>query len=350
MLTKADLNLNYKPQVVIPDIEAITHEEWLKSRMNGIGGSDAGIILGVGHFKTPYEIGLSKLGFGKGEDITPEKQFTLDFGHVMEPLVLKLYEQKTGFEVFTDRAQYCHPFFPFMLGDCDGMARTPDGELIGLEIKTYNYQLKDRWHSGIYGKDGVVKNPEYAIQVAHYMSVLNINRFDLLAICGNNADDLVIVTFYRDLDQEAAMISKEKEFWDNLQQGILPQPTTLRKESYQNIVETLTDEPVKESIQLDEGLKEQIEEILELDARKSELNETLKKLDERLNALRVPIVEALESHELATCGDYQITFKGTTRTSVDSKKLQMAYPEIYETVKKTTTTTPSMKIKKGVKK
>ena len=344
-----ELDLNYRPQVVIPDIEAITHEEWLRSRMNGIGGSDAGAILGVNKYTSAYQIGLKKLGFDDREEITPESQYTLDFGHAMEPLVLKLYQQKTGFEVFTDRAQYCHPFFPFMLGDCDGMARTPDGDLIGLEIKTYNYQLRDRWRSGIYGKDGIIKNPEYAIQVAHYMSVLNLDRFDLLAIPGNNADDLVVITFYRDLDREAEIITAEKEFWEGLQKGILPRPTTLRKEAYQKIVEALSDEAETSCIELDASLRPQLDEIASLEAEKAGMSESLKKLEERLNALKVPIVEALDSHETATCGDYRITFKGTSRTGIDQKKLRIAFPEVYEQVRTVSNTVPAMKIRKAIK-
>lgn len=43
------------------DIERIpttdmTHEEWLKARKNGIGGSDAGAICGLNPYRSPIAV------------------------------------------------------------------------------------------------------------------------------------------------------------------------------------------------------------------------------------------------------------------------------------------------------
>ena len=76
MLKAEELDLNYQPEIVIPDIEALTNEEWLESRMEGIGGSDAGAILGLNKYTTAYQICRSKLGFTGEAERTPEDQYT----------------------------------------------------------------------------------------------------------------------------------------------------------------------------------------------------------------------------------------------------------------------------------
>ena len=347
MLKAEELDLNYQPEIVIPDIEALTNEEWLESRMEGIGGSDAGAILGLNKYTTAYQICRSKLGFTGEAERTPEDQYTLDYGHANEKPILDYYARKTGFEVFTDRAQYRHPLYPFMLADCDGFARTPEGELIGLELKTYNFRLQSQWHSGVFGKDGIIKNPEYAAQVAHYMAVMNLNRYDLLAQCGNQADDLIVVTFRRDLNFEASLIDAEKRFWEDLQAGIYPEVKALRKESYERVVEALLEYPKEEEIRLADSFMSVLEEILDFEERKTEMNRRIKEIDEKINALRIPVIEAMDNHIYGTCGSYSLTLKGVKRESVDARKLQMVYPEIYTEMKKLTESAPSLKIRKG---
>ena len=37
-------------------------EAWLKARNSGIGGSDAGIIVGLNKWKSPFQLWLEKTG------------------------------------------------------------------------------------------------------------------------------------------------------------------------------------------------------------------------------------------------------------------------------------------------
>ena len=348
------INLDYEPQVNVPDIEAITHDEWLESRKSGIGGSDAGAIMGVNHYSSPTEIAEQKLSIKPQPERDAESQYTLDFGHALEAPILKLYAAKTGNKVWTDRAQYRHPLYPFMLGDCDGMAETPEGEQIGLEIKTYNYDMKNLWESGVYGQGGVVKNPEYAIQVAHYMAVLNLTRFDLIAMCGNRADDMKVITFYRDLNLEKNLYEVEGKFWEQVDMGIIPEATSLPKTSFDRIVQIVReDEPEEEKITFTNDLLETFNELEELKNKKAELKESIKKLEERENALKVPVIEQLANAEggvLTVDGvEYTVTFKpNKPREEVDKDKLKLNYPEVYETVIEEKTSSPIFRLKRKV--
>ena len=347
------IDLDYEPEVAVEDIEKLTHQEWLDSRKKGIGGSDAGAIFGVSRYSTATEIALDKLDLSPQKEKSPEQQYTLDFGHALEPVALKLYAAKTGFKVWTDRAQYKHPHYPFMLGDCDGYAETSEGERIGLEVKTYNYQMRSEWEEGVYGVNGKVKNPEYAFQVAHYMAVLNLTRFDLIAVCSNNPAEMIVVTFYRNLSMEKNLIEVEKDFWENVSKGIVPPATQLNDTSFDRAVEHIVKDDVSsDEIMLNASYFDTLVELDTISKQKEELKEALKKLEERANALKLPIIEGMDSHETAKLivgnDEFSISFKRSTRKSIDQDKLKINYPEIYAEVSKLDETKPSFRMKRKV--
>lgn len=45
---------------VLTKTKDMTEIEWLKSRQQGIGGSDAGAILGVNNYKTLFDVYIDK--------------------------------------------------------------------------------------------------------------------------------------------------------------------------------------------------------------------------------------------------------------------------------------------------
>ena len=211
---KKGIELRYQPNVIAENIEAITEEQWLNNRKTGIGGSDAGTIMGESHFMTRSELLYQKRGSKIKEIITAKKQFMFDFGHAAEPALLSYYSAKTENEIFVDRRQVRHSIYPFMLADSDGFAIDKDtGETILLECKTSDYNNRYGWKSGVFGYDAKIGNLAYLWQARHYMSVWNVNRCDIIIAFGNNADDICIVTINRDLDQEKFLIEEEAKFW-----------------------------------------------------------------------------------------------------------------------------------------
>lgn len=54
-------DLSYMPEPVLLDIMESGEAEWHKARKMGIGGSDAGAVMGYNHYVTPAEVALSKL-------------------------------------------------------------------------------------------------------------------------------------------------------------------------------------------------------------------------------------------------------------------------------------------------
>ena len=332
------MDLDYTPEV--KGIFPVQNEEWLKARKEGIGGSEAGTILGLNHYSTIQELMYDKLSDNVKKEVSPEQQYTLDFGHVLEPLMLNVYAAKTGFKVWQgNNTQWRHPLYPFMYGDCDGYAETLEGEKIGIECKTYYYENKYMWKSGIFGKGGVVKNPEYVAQVAHYMAVENLTRFDLIAICGNNADDLTIVTFYRDLEFEKTLIEAEKNFWENKESGIIPPISRIGKSQLDRIVNIISEgQKIKEDavIELPPSVLDKLDEINDLSEKKSEYKKMMDQIEERQSALKIPVIEALGNNakgEIRTVDDvYTVSFKpNKPKITINADALAVAYPDIYST-------------------
>lgn len=71
----------------------MSRSEWLQERAKGIGGSDAGIILGVNKFRTPFELWLEKTGQVEPQETDNEAIY---WGNQMENVVAKEFEKRTG--------------------------------------------------------------------------------------------------------------------------------------------------------------------------------------------------------------------------------------------------------------
>ena len=79
----------------IADTRAITHDEWLALRRTGIGGSDAGAIMGVSPYKGAYSVWADKIG-----KLPPiEDNEAMRQGRDLEDYVARRFAEKTGLRV-----------------------------------------------------------------------------------------------------------------------------------------------------------------------------------------------------------------------------------------------------------
>ena len=107
----------------------LSRSDWLKWRRKGIGGSDAGAILGMNSWSTPYRIWAEKLGMlPEQEDNEAMRQ-----GRDLEEYVAQRFAEKTGKKIRRRNAMFMHDDYPWMLANID---RDIVGENAGLECKT----------------------------------------------------------------------------------------------------------------------------------------------------------------------------------------------------------------------
>ena len=77
-----------KPVIIKPKNRA----EWLKAREDGIGASEVAAVLGLSPWETPFSLWLRKTG-----QVPPlEENQAMKLGHLLEPVVVSLWEEATG--------------------------------------------------------------------------------------------------------------------------------------------------------------------------------------------------------------------------------------------------------------
>lgn len=139
------------------------HEEWLKLRMEGIGGSDVSAILGHNKYRNAPDIYDSKF---KLEESKPS--YAIEYGHYFEPILFDTFKWKYNKEYETlnyKNVMFRNYFVPFMQSSVDGVLVDKTTNQVGLlEIKTAQNK-KSQWYNDD-NTEGVPR--EYLDQATHY--------------------------------------------------------------------------------------------------------------------------------------------------------------------------------------
>ena len=207
--------------LVLVDTAGLTEEEWLSYRRRGIGGSDVAALLGISPWRTARDLYYDKLNVAAVED-EEGNWVALEMGHLLEPLVAKIFERKTGYKIYQIKKMFQHSKYPWMLADVDYFVELPDGTTAILEIKTTNYNARDNWWL-----DGEETVPVYyESQGRHYMAVMDVDRCFFCCLYGNNEDETIIREIRRDIAYEEEMVYLEQYFWENHVLTKTPPPYT----------------------------------------------------------------------------------------------------------------------------
>ena len=214
----AALKETHQPQVLV-ETAGLSEKEWLAYRRKGIGGSDVAALLGISPWRTARDLYYDKLNIAAVED-NEENWVALEMGHLLEPLVAKIFQHRTGYKIYQVKKMFQHPKYPWMLADVDYFVELPDGTTAILEIKTTNYNAKDHWW--LNGEETVPVY--YETQGRHYMAVMNVDRCFFCCLYGNNEEETIIREIRRDEAYEDEMIFLEQHFWENYVLAKTPPP------------------------------------------------------------------------------------------------------------------------------
>lgn len=191
--------------------------ERIEQRQNGIGGSDAGAILGLNPSRTGVNVFLEKTGQAVPEDLSDND--AVYWGNTLEDVIAQEYSRRTGAKVMRRNRHFTHQDHPFMMANID---RWVVGQHKVLECKTAGEYVKNKW--GPSGSDEVPDS--YLVQCTHYMIVLGVDVCDLAVLIGGRD----FRTYTIGLDKELAdiIIEREHTFWhDHVLKRVPPEPTTL---------------------------------------------------------------------------------------------------------------------------
>ena len=255
----------------------LTREKWLELRRNGIGGSDASVVMGKNPWRSIQQLWEDKTGKTPVQENSNEYTY---WGNVMEGIIRKEFMNRTGLKVRQKHFMIFHPQFPFMFADVDGIVTDEYGEKCIFEAKTVSQYREDEW------KDGKIP-VEYMLQVQHYLAVCNMQKAYIAALIGGN--HFIYYTILRDEEMIADLVYAEKKFWEyNVKCDIRPEIDD--SEATKEFLNRKYKESVKDSVPLDRSLVKVLEEY-------QDVSDQLKDMEKRKTGLSNQLKAALGEHE-----------------------------------------------------
>lgn len=288
------------------DTRSMTREEWLKARLIGIGGSDAGAIVGVNAYRSPVAVWADKTG--RAEE-TPDND-SMRIGRDLEDYVARRWCEATGKKCHRRNAILVNPDYPWMLANVDRMVT---GEDAGLEIKTASPFAADQW------KNGEIP-PSYEIQCLHYMAVTGAKRWYIGVLIWPHIECRVIE---RDEATIQNLIKIEQDFWnDYVVKDEMPPADG--SEDCGDFIAALYPEGEAQERPTDlSKFKDSFARIREIDA----LADRLKQEKE---AIKQQIQLEMQDNETGICDGWKVSWKNTKpRETLDTGKLKKEHPKLY---------------------
>lgn len=281
------------------------HEEWLKLRKTGIGGSDVGALLGYNSYSSPMKVFYDKTS----DEIEETDNEAARQGRDLENYVAERFSEATGLKVRRSNYMYRSKEHSFMLADVD---RLVVGEDAGLECKTASAYSSDKW------KNGEIPL-HYILQCYHYMAVTNRKSWYIAALILGRE----FVYYKLEWDDEiiAKLIKAEENFWNEyVLTGTMPPPDGSKAcdEILEEYFHTAKKASAIELVGFDEKL-----------SRRNDILNEIAVLQQEQNQIEQEIKLYMAENELASSEGYKISWGNVISKRLDTKRLQLEKPEIY---------------------
>ncbi len=280
----------------------LSEAEWRQWRNQGLGGSDASVIMGTNPWKSQMDLWLEKTG-EYSEDIDSEVMY---WGRTLEDIVAKEFTRRTGRKVRRRNAILVHQERPYMIANVD---RLVVGERAGLECKTTN---------AFYQDDGSVP-PHYYAQVQHYMAVTGLERWYVAVLAGGQK--FYLYTVERDPEYIEALEADCRFFWELVQTKTPPEFDG--SEASGKVLSRMYPRGNGEEAQLPADAFELVRQYDEA-AEEEKLAKNRK--DEAANRLKNMLGEA----EKGFVFDRKVAWTNVESSRFDSKEFAKNEPETYE--------------------
>jgi putative phage-type endonuclease len=283
------------------------HDQWLRWRQAGIGGSDAASVLGLGPYRTSVELWLAKLGA-----LPTVESEAMTLGHLLEPVIVESFEAKTGLRVMQRQLCVTHPTREWMRCTIDGV--------VDYEGATELWEAKAT--SGWGWREGIPD--EVMIQVQHNMEVCGVDACHLAVLRGDRMQ-LQVERIERDQGLIDMLVEAEETFWNRY---IVPRrcPPTVgvpsEEEALREAYAEVSSDP--EGVWLG---PDQVAAVAEYRAAQADR----KLADDRMRSARTNLMATLGSSEIGLIdGEPAVTWRFTESRRLDGTALRKELPEIYE--------------------
>lgn len=320
-----------------PDLGYIAYsseEEWLRLRTSGIGGSDAGAIMGINKHSSPRHVYYVKEGIFK-EDLSDNVY--IKKGKTLEPVIrenfVKPYMAEKGYRVTHPEGYILvNSRFPWLQANLDGIAVPEDPTLdhthnIVIEIKWVSQYGEENWYGDSYG--GIPAS--YYAQVQHYMAVTGARRAIVCALFDSTWEMHYFDIAY-DETFALSLIAKAKTFVQNNLDLHIPPPIIPSLDGLDPAM--LSSSKVYRVPELVED-KLFAQEVREYIAKREELST----LEKQLDSIKDNLIEHyLEGKRCPKDAEVYMSISTHNKTTFDASGLLSAHPELDEEREKYTTT------------
>ena len=184
--------------------------EWYAWRREGIGASDAPIIMKVSKYMTPYQLYLEKIGQVEHKK---DDDFIKRQGHKYEAIGRAVYELESGNEFAPKIVE--HSQFAFLRASLDGFYQD-EQEAIVFENK---FVGKDKFQLVKKGECP----PEFYPQIQHQLMVTGANYAVLNVI--DERKETANMQLFPDLIYIEELLKYEINFWDCVLKKVPPEQT-----------------------------------------------------------------------------------------------------------------------------
>ena len=278
------------------------YEEWLQDRHDNpsIGASMSSSILGYNPWQSAVDVWDQLIHPNGGID----DNLAMYLGREMEPIVKKLFMDKTGLKVLNDNKIRIDDKHEFLTTNLDGVVV---GEGIPVEYKT----TAKPW-------DGDIPD-HYFVQLQHQMMVTESPSIYFCSLSMGFRKQFIVERYNRNDKFIDELRDKLVTFWnENVVKGVPPEPKSISdaKKVFNNIdpesVATIDDYTV----------------VTELRA----LKETRAELDRQVNEKQLEIMKIIGDKEtlVNTAGFELVTWKKSKPTTyLNAKKLADKNPDVY---------------------
>ena len=291
-----------------------TRDDWLEARKLGLGGSDIGALLGVSKFSSPLQV-----FYEKTEGFSREVTERMEIGAAIEPWILErwFYSEHRGSQgVFDELVIIQSNVLPFLIHSPDGLLQDKGEVIAGVEIK--NISSDFNWNPLPEG---------YMAQVQHGMLCSGLDRWIVVALVGGQK--LITREIEPDKEMQGRIALEAEKFWtSHVLANVPPEPDG--SESASDVLTRRWRASQDESVEIDEWL------VISLRAAEREV-----KAAEAYRAkTQQQIKSKMGDREVAVTPDGErfATWKVSTRTSIDTRRLREDDPELAKKYEKTSPT------------
>lgn len=297
----------------------ISRDAWLRERLGSIGGSDAGAILGLNPYRSPYTVWAEKTGrLPEQEDNESMRQ-----GRDLEAYVAHRFAEKSGKRV--ERYNYLlrNTDAPYLHANID---RRVIGEKSGLECKTASALAAKIYRGGRFPESYYAQCVTYLAVTEWerwYLAVLVLNKsffiFQMTTLPDDPCPDWCESSVFVPQSEIEALKLFAADFWERHVLADMP-PGVDGSVSTSNTLSSLYGQASDSTIELF-GMEDML---LEWDMLKQQRDD----IQARQNYIRQVLMEEMKESGTALCGGWRISWKEQKRTSASLEKLRKTYPTL----------------------